>query len=212
MMFPSLPVLERVVPIVGITSTSHGCTCDVHRCGSGNALLLARTACCFSWLLRPPWNRMNLRLVLFSVTRVLEFKWTLFALTTINWRTNIKYINCSNLFFGLVDCRICQETALHELAVCAAAAPLPSLPAVADCCQGNYFRAAASENAAQAIRPRRKSEPSSIQTNYSNCSCTGKGGLPQLGQHKVGWWVGVTVKNLVLPKWIGGKIRGHKKW
>ena len=52
--------------------------------------------------------------------------------------------------------------------------PLPSLPAVADCCQGNYFRAAASENAAQAIRPPRKSEPSSIQTKYRDRSCTGR--------------------------------------
>ena len=34
-------------------------------------------------------------------------------------------MNYSNLFFGLVDCRICRETALHELAVCAAAAPKP---------------------------------------------------------------------------------------
>ena len=45
MMFPSLPLLEQVVPIVGIVATSNGRTCDVHRFGCGYALLLSRPAC-----------------------------------------------------------------------------------------------------------------------------------------------------------------------
>ena len=44
MMFPSLPPPERVVPIVGIVATSNGRTCDVHRFGCGNDLLLSRPA------------------------------------------------------------------------------------------------------------------------------------------------------------------------
>ncbi len=30
MIFPALPPLEQVIPIVGIVTTSHGCTYDVH--------------------------------------------------------------------------------------------------------------------------------------------------------------------------------------
>ena len=44
MMFSSLPPPEQVVPIVGIVATSNGRTCDVHRFGCGNALLLSRPA------------------------------------------------------------------------------------------------------------------------------------------------------------------------
>ena len=44
MLFPSLPHLERVIPIVGIVATSNGRTCDVHRFGCGNDLLLSRPA------------------------------------------------------------------------------------------------------------------------------------------------------------------------
>ena len=44
MMFPSLPLPEQVVPIVGIVATSNGRTCDVHRFGCGNVLLLSRPA------------------------------------------------------------------------------------------------------------------------------------------------------------------------
>ncbi len=44
MMFPSLPPPERVVPIVGIIATNNGRTCNVHRFGCGNAILLARPA------------------------------------------------------------------------------------------------------------------------------------------------------------------------
>ena len=44
MMFPSLPPPERVVPIVGIVATSNGRTCDVHRFGCGNALLMGLPA------------------------------------------------------------------------------------------------------------------------------------------------------------------------
>ena len=44
MMFPLLPPPEQVVPIVGIVATSNGRTCDVHRFGCGNALLLSRPA------------------------------------------------------------------------------------------------------------------------------------------------------------------------
>ena len=44
MMFPSLPPPERTVPIVGIIATSNGRTCNVHRFGCGNSLLLARPA------------------------------------------------------------------------------------------------------------------------------------------------------------------------
>ena len=44
MMFPSLPPPEQVVPIVGIVATDNGRTCDKHRFGCGNSLLLARPA------------------------------------------------------------------------------------------------------------------------------------------------------------------------
>ena len=41
MMFPSLPPPDRVVPIVGIIATNNGRTCNVHRFGCGNSILLA---------------------------------------------------------------------------------------------------------------------------------------------------------------------------
>ncbi len=42
MMFPLLPPPECTIPIVGIIETNNGRTCDVHRFGCGNSLLLAR--------------------------------------------------------------------------------------------------------------------------------------------------------------------------
>ena len=44
-MFPSLPPPGRVVPIVGIVVMNNCCTCERHRFGCGNLLLLARPAC-----------------------------------------------------------------------------------------------------------------------------------------------------------------------
>ena len=45
MTFPLLPQPESVVPIVGIIATYNGRTCNVHRFGCRNVLLLARPAC-----------------------------------------------------------------------------------------------------------------------------------------------------------------------
>ena len=42
MILPPLPSPEMVVPIVGIIATNNGRTCDVHRFGCGNDLVLAR--------------------------------------------------------------------------------------------------------------------------------------------------------------------------
>ena len=44
MILPPLPTPEMVIPIVGIIETNNGRTCDVHRFGCGNALVLARPA------------------------------------------------------------------------------------------------------------------------------------------------------------------------
>ena len=40
-LFPLIPPLEQVVPTISIVAASHGCACDVHCFGGGNALLLA---------------------------------------------------------------------------------------------------------------------------------------------------------------------------
>ncbi len=69
--------------------------------------------------------------------------------------------------------------------------PLPSLPAVADCCQCNYFRAAASENAAQAIRP--LANPNPLPSKLTTAIAVAQGGevCQGWGNIKVGGeWAG----------------------
>ncbi len=53
-MFPSLPPLEHLVPIMGIITNNNKCTCDVHRFGWGDMLMLVRTAHSFGVLLHLP--------------------------------------------------------------------------------------------------------------------------------------------------------------
>ena len=43
-MLPSLPPPEQLVPIVGFIATNNGRTCEEHRFGCGNVLLLGRPA------------------------------------------------------------------------------------------------------------------------------------------------------------------------
>ena len=60
MMFPLLPPLEQVVPIVGIVATSHRCTCVVYLFGCCNVLLLAWNERGFGRLLHWPRNSIKL--------------------------------------------------------------------------------------------------------------------------------------------------------